>query len=66
VKKRDWLALEYTFLGGYVKIPYLRFQEMKESDILARFDQVWDRMGKLNADYSEEEISADTQEARQE
>lgn len=43
---------------------YLRLQEMKESDVLARFDQVVDRLGKLNAEYSEEEITADIKEAR--
>ena len=45
---------------------YLRLQEMKESDVLARFDQVWERLGKLNADYSEEELAADIKAARQE
>ena len=43
---------------------YLRLQEMKESDVLARFDQVVDRLGKLNAEYSEEEIAADINAAR--
>ena len=43
---------------------YLRLQEMKESDVLARFDQVMDRLGKLNAEYSEEEIVADIKAAR--
>ncbi len=43
---------------------YLRLQEMKESDVLARFDQVRDRLGKLNAEYSEEEIVADIKAAR--
>ena len=43
---------------------YLRLQEMKESDVLARFDQVMDRLGKLNAEYSEEEIAADIKAAR--
>lgn len=45
---------------------YLRLQEMKESDVLARFDQVMDRLGKLNAEYSEEEIATDIKAARQE
>ena len=44
---------------------YLRFQEMKESEVLARFDQIWDRLGKLNADFTEEEIIADIKAARQ-
>ena len=43
---------------------YLRFQQMQESEVLARFDQVWDRLDKLNAEYSEEEIAADIEEAR--
>jgi len=43
---------------------YLRFQEMKESEVLARFDQVWDRLGKLNEKYSEEEIASDIKAAR--
>jgi prevent-host-death family protein len=44
---------------------YLRFQEMNESEVLARFDQVWDRLGRLNAEYSQEEISADIDKARE-
>ncbi len=44
---------------------YLRFQEMNESEVLARFDQVWDRLGGLNAVYEQEEISADIEKARE-
>lgn len=43
---------------------YLRLQELKESDVLARFDQVWDRLGKLNESYSAEEVETDIQAAR--
>ena len=44
---------------------YLRFQEMKASEVLARLDQVWDRLGELNAAYSQEEISGDIENARE-
>ena len=44
---------------------YLRLQELKESDVLARFDQVWDRLGKMNESYTEAEIEADIKAARQ-
>jgi len=43
---------------------YLRFQQMQESEVLARFDQVWDRLDELNAEYGDEEIAADIEEAR--
>lgn len=43
---------------------YLRLQELKESDVLAQFDQVWERLGELNEGYTEDEISADIQAAR--
>lgn len=45
---------------------YLRFQEMQESEALARFDQVWERLAELNAAYSDEEIAADIEAARRE
>jgi len=44
---------------------YLRFQEMQESEVLARFDQVWKRLAEVNAEYSVDEIAADIEEARQ-
>ena len=43
---------------------YLRFQEMQEIEVLARFDQVWDRLAEANAAYSDEEIAADIDAAR--
>jgi prevent-host-death family protein len=45
---------------------YLRFQQMQETEVLARFDQVWDRLDELNAAYSDDEIAADVKAARQE
>lgn len=44
---------------------YLRFQQMQESEVLARFDRVWERLEGLNAAYSDEEIAADIEDARQ-
>jgi hypothetical protein len=38
---------------------YLRFQQMQESRVLARLDQVWQRLDELNAAYRDEEITAD-------
>ena len=43
---------------------YLRFQQMQESEVLARFDQVWARLDQLNANFSEDEIAADIAAAR--
>jgi hypothetical protein len=44
---------------------YLRFQQMQESEVLARFDQVWERLDELNAAYSDDEIAVDIEAARQ-
>lgn len=43
---------------------YLRFQQMQESEVLARFDKVWTRLADLNAAISEEELAADIKAAR--
>jgi prevent-host-death family protein len=43
---------------------YLRFQEIQESEVLVRFDQVWDRLADLNEVYSDEEITFDIEAAR--
>ncbi len=45
---------------------YLRFQEIQESEVLAHFDRVWDRLAELNAAHSDEEIAADIEIARRE
>lgn len=44
---------------------YLRFQQIQESEVLARFDQVWNRLAEVNAAFSENEIAADIKAARQ-
>ena len=52
-----------------VLIPYedfLRYQEIQESEVLAKFDQVWERLERLNAGYTEDEIAADVDAARAE
>jgi prevent-host-death family protein len=43
---------------------YQRFQELRESEVLARFDQVWARLAALNAGFSDAEIAADIDQAR--
>jgi prevent-host-death family protein len=43
---------------------YLRFQEIQEGEVLARFDQVWERLADLNEGHSDEEIAADIEAAR--
>jgi len=43
---------------------YLRFQQMQESEVLARFDKVWNRLAKVNAAISEEELAADIKAVR--
>ena len=45
---------------------YLRFQQMQEVEVLARFDEAWNRLAKLNAEVHQEEISADIENARKE
>ena len=68
VGKRTPIVLTRGSRPEAVLIPYedyLRFQQMQESEVLARFDQVWDRLDKLNAAYSDDEIAADIEAARQ-
>ena len=43
---------------------YLRFQQMQESEVLAQFEQVWNRLAKVNAEFDEAEIAADIKIAR--
>ena len=45
---------------------YLRFQAMQKDEVFAQFDQIWSRLDKLNAEYSDDEIAADIAEARAE
>ena len=52
-----------------VLIPYetfLRFQELQEQEVLARFDRLMVRMAEQNAEISEEEAAADIAAARDE
>ena len=44
---------------------YVRFQQLQESEVLAGFDKVWNRLADLNAEFSEQEISIDIKAARQ-
>jgi prevent-host-death family protein len=43
---------------------YLRFQQTQESEVLARFDTVWNRLAKVNANIIEDELAADIKSAR--
>jgi len=43
---------------------YLRYQQMQESEVLARFDKVWNRLAEVNDAISEEELAADIKAAR--
>lgn len=68
VRKGMLLVLTRGSRPEAVLIPYedyLRFQQMQESEVLARFDKVWNRLAEVNAAFSEEEIAADIQSARQ-
>ena len=68
VRKRVPLILTRGSRPEAVLIPYedyLRFQQLQESEVLARFDQVWERLAEVNAAYTDEEIAADIQSARQ-
>jgi len=44
---------------------YLRFQQMQESEVLARFDKVWNRLAEMNATIGDDELAADIKMARQ-
>ena len=67
VKKRTPLVLTRGSRPEAVLIAYedyLRFQQLQESEVLARFDQAWKRLAELNAEYSVDEIAADIETAR--
>jgi prevent-host-death family protein len=68
VRKGTSLILTRGSRPEAVLIPYedyLRFQQMQESEVLARFDKVWTRLAEVNAEFSEDEIAADIKAARQ-
>lgn len=67
VRRRTPLILTRGSRPEAVLVPYedyLRFQQMQESEVLARFDQVWNRLAQLNASFSGDEIAADIEAAR--
>ncbi len=67
VQKHTPLILTRGSRPEAVMIPYkdyLRFQQMQENEVLARFDRVWEKLGELNAEYSDDEIAADIRAAR--
>lgn len=69
VNKRTPIVLTRGSRPEAVLIPYeeyLRFQALRESEVLARFDQVWTRLSVLNAGFSDEEVAADIEAARSE
>ena len=45
---------------------FVRYQELQEKTILARFDQLLNRMVEKNALYDEEDVKADIEAARAE
>jgi prevent-host-death family protein len=68
VKKRTPLVLTRGSRPEAVLIPYedyLRFQEMQESEVLARFDRTWRRLAEVNAEYNVDEVTADIESARE-
>jgi len=68
VRKRTPLVLTRGSRPEAVLIPYedyLRFQQMQEGEVLAHFEQVWNRLSQVNAEYSLDEIDADIQAERQ-
>jgi prevent-host-death family protein len=67
VRKRTPLVLTRGSRPEAVLISYddyLRFQQMQESEVLAQFDRVWNRLAKVNAGFDEAEIAADIKIAR--
>ena len=68
VRKRIPLVLTRGSRPEAVLIPYedyVRYQELQESEVLARFDRVWNRIAEANAAYGDDEIAADIEAARQ-
>jgi prevent-host-death family protein len=67
VRKRTPLVLTRGSRPEAVLISYddyLRFQQMQESEVLAQFERVWNRLAKVNAEFDEAEIVADIKAAR--
>ena len=69
VRERTPLVLTRGSRPEAVLIPYedyLHFQQMQESEVLARFDKVWNRLAEVNATIGDDELAADIKTARQE
>ena len=69
VRKRTPIILTRGSRPEAALIPYedyLRFQQIQEAEVLANFDQIWERLDTLNAEAGEDEIDADIQAARRE
>jgi prevent-host-death family protein len=67
VRKRTPLILTRGSRPEAVLIPYedyLKYQQMQEIEVLARFDQVWNRLAEVNAAADEVELAADIQTMR--
>jgi prevent-host-death family protein len=67
VRKRTPLVLTRGSRPEAVLIPYeeyLRYQQLQEAEVLARFDQAWKRLAEVNTAYSVDEITADIKSAR--
>lgn len=69
VTKQTHIVLTRGSRPEAVLIPYaeyLRFQELQESEVLARFDQVSTRLSAMNSAVSDQELAADIEQARSE
>ncbi|MCC6501296.1 MAG: type II toxin-antitoxin system Phd/YefM family antitoxin [Anaerolineales bacterium] len=67
VCKRNSLVLTRGSRPEAALIPYedyQRYQQMQENEVLARFDQVWNRLAQLNGSFSDEEIATDIEASR--
>jgi prevent-host-death family protein len=67
VRKRIPLVLTRGSRPEAVLIPYedyLLYQQLQESEVLARFDRVWNRLAKVNDSVNEQELNADIEAAR--
>lgn len=68
IRKRTIVIITRNSRPEAVLIPYedyVRYQQMQESEVLARFNKVWDRLAEVNVEFSEEEIAADIKAASQ-
>ena len=67
VRKRIPLVLTRGSRPEAVLIPYedyLRFQQLQESEVLAKFDRVWSRLAQVDDSVNEQELMADIEAAR--